>query len=165
MRILKTLAFALGGLVIGQQAQAAEEFLAGIPRNQVLIAENPEGTVTDPSNFNIWVPKPNGTSTGLQQLCMDTLWYIDPDHGLNGQVWDNSLAADKPQYNKDFTEMTVKLRPGLAWSDGTEFTADDVVYTVQTLMADPGGFNDGARMAANVDSISAPDKNTVVFKL
>ena len=165
MQILKWLALGLGGLVLVQHAQAAEDFLAGIPRNQVLIAENPEGTVTDPSNFNVWVSKPNGTSTGLQQLCMDTLWYIDPDQGLNGQVWDNSLAADKPQYNKDFTEMTVKLRPGIMWSDGTEFTADDVVYTVQTLMADPGGFNDGARMAANVDTVSAPDKNTVVFKL
>ena len=32
-------------------------------------------------------------------------------------------------------------------------------------MANPGGFNDGARMAANVESISAPDKYTVVFKL
>ena len=64
-RILKTLGLALGGLVLGQHAQAAEDFLAGIPRNQVLIAENPEGTVTDPSNFNLWVPKPNGTSTGL----------------------------------------------------------------------------------------------------
>ena len=164
-QILKTLALAAGGLALGGQALAAEDFLAGIPRNQVLIAENPEGTVTDPSNFNLWVPKPNGTATGLQQLCTDTLWYIDPDQGLNNQVWDNSLAADKPQYNKDFSEMTVKLRPGLMWSDGVELTADDLVYTVQTLMADPGGFNDGARMAANVDSISAADKYTVVFKL
>ena len=54
MRNLTTLAFAVGGLVLGQHAQAAEDFLAGIPRNQVLIAENPEGTVTDPSNFNVW---------------------------------------------------------------------------------------------------------------
>ena len=165
MRYVRTLALALGGLVLTGHAQAAENFLAGIPRNQVLIAENPEGTVADPSNFNVWVPKPNGTSTGLQQLCMDTLWYIDPDQGLNGQVWDNSLAADKPKYNSDFTEMTVKLRSGIAWSDGVEFTADDVVYTVQTLMADAGGFNDGARMAANVDTVAAPDKTTVVFKL
>ena len=53
-----------GAALMPGAAQAAEDFLAGIPRNQVLIAENPEGTVTDPSNFNVWVPKPNGTSTG-----------------------------------------------------------------------------------------------------
>ncbi len=166
MRKLVTLALAVSSLALVSQAQAAEDFLAGIPRNQTLIAENPEGTVTDPSNFNIWqAGRPNGTSTGLQQLCMDTLWYIDPDHGLNGQVWDNSLAADKPVYNKDFSEMTVKLRQGIYWSDGVEFNADDVVYTVETEIAHPGAFNDGARMEANVASVSAPDKYTVVFKL
>ena len=57
--------------------------------------------------------------------------------GLDG-VWDNSLAADKPIYNADFTEMTVKLRKGIFWSDGVEFTADDVVYTVETQMKTNG---------------------------
>src|SRR5262245_23229126 len=166
MQTLKALTLVLGGLVIGQQAQAAEEFLAGIPRNEVLIAENPEGTVKNASWFNIWTVNQGGWSTGLQQLCLDTLWYIDPDHGLNGQVWDNSLAADKPQYNKDFTEMTVKLRPGIMWSDGVEFSADDVVYSVQTQMADPGGFgNNGPRFVASVDTVSAPDKKTVVVQV
>ena len=82
MRMLKTVALALGVLVLSFQAQAAEDFLAGIPRNEVLIAENPEGTVTNPGNFNLWISRPNGTSTGLQQLAADTLWYIDADHGL-----------------------------------------------------------------------------------
>jgi peptide/nickel transport system substrate-binding protein len=164
MRILKTLAIALGGLALSLQAQAAEDFLAGIPRNQILIAENPEGTIKNPGWFNIWVVNSAGWSTGLQQLGLDTLWYIDPDHGLNGQVWDNSLASDKPQYNKDFTEMTVKLRSGIFWSDGVEFTADDVVYTVETQMKNPSMVW-GAKFNANVDSVTAPDKNTVVFKL
>ena len=69
---------------------------------------------------------PDRQSNGLQQLALDTLWYIDPESGLDG-AWDNSLAAEKPQYNADFTEMTVKLRQGIFWSDGVEFTADDVV--------------------------------------
>ncbi|TPM80439.1 ABC transporter substrate-binding protein [Mesorhizobium sp. B2-3-3] len=164
MRMLKTLACALGGLVVGLPAQAAEDFLPGIPRNEVLIAENPEGTIKNADWFNIWTVNSGGRSTGLQQLCMDTLWYIDPDHGLNGQVWDNSLAAGKPQYNKHFTEMTVKLRPGIMWSDGVEFTAEDVIYTVETQAKNPSMVW-GAQFAANVDSVSAPDKDTVVFKL
>ena len=34
--------------------------------------------------------------------------------------------------------MTVKLRQGIYWSDGVEFTADDVAYTVQTQIDHPG---------------------------
>ena len=104
-----------------------------------------------------------GNSTGLQQLGMDTLWYIDADAGIDG-VWDNSLAAEKPQYNADFTEMTVKLRDGIFWSDGVEFTADDVVYTVETQMKNPSMIW-GPVFAASVDTVTAPDKHTVVFKL
>jgi ABC-type transport system substrate-binding protein len=53
-------------------------------------------------------------------------------------VWGNSLAADKPQYNPDFTEMTAKSRSGIFWSDGVEFTADDVISTVMTQIKNPG---------------------------
>ena len=94
---------------------------------------------------------------------MDTFWYIDPDRGIDG-VWDNSLASDKPIYNADFTEMTVKLRAGIFWSDGVEFTAADVVFTIETHMK-----TDGMRWSApfqiNVAAVAAPDPNTVVFKL
>ncbi len=68
---------------------------------------------------------------------MDALWYIDPDAGIDG-VWDNSLAAEKPIYNEDFSQMTVKLREGIYWSDGVEFTADDLIYTVQVQKDTPG---------------------------
>ena len=34
--------------------------------------------------------------------------------------------------------MTVKLRRGIFWSDGVEFTADDVVYTVETQIKNTG---------------------------
>lgn len=133
MRKLQTLALALGVLTLGVQAYAAEEYLAGIPRNEILIAENPQGRVANPSWFNRWVPNHGGSSTGLQQLALDTLWYIDPDAGIDG-VWENALASEPPIYNDDFTEMTVKLRDGIYWSDGVEFTSDDVVYTVQAQM-------------------------------
>ncbi len=33
--------------------------------------------------------------------------------------------------------MTVKLKEGIYWSDGVEFTADDVKFTVDTQIAHP----------------------------
>lgn len=134
-----------------------------IPRKELLILENPEGTVKNAGWFNIWAINAGSQSNGLQQVALDTLWYIDPERGLDG-VWDNSLAADKPQYNADFTEMTVKLRKGIFWSDGVEFTADDVVSTVTTQIKHPG-MRFSAVLASNVASVEGPDAYTVVFKL
>ena len=163
MRKLIALALAVSGLALVGQARAAEDYLAGIPRNEILIAENPQGRIANPSWFNRWVPNHGGSSTGLQQLALDTLWYIDPDAGING-VWENALASEPPIYNSDFTEMTVKLRSGIYWSDGVEFTADDLVYTVKVQMEHPS-MSWGSAFLGSVDSITAPDKYTVVFKL
>jgi peptide/nickel transport system substrate-binding protein len=163
MRILRTLALAaITALVLGAQA-FAQSGPSDVPRKETLILENPEGTIKNAGWFNIWAVNAGGRSTGLQQLAMDTLWYIDPDHGLDG-AWDNSLASEPPIYNVDFTEMTVKLRPGIFWSDGVEFTADDVLFTVNTHLNNKA-LERSALVQINVDSVSAPDKNTVVFKL
>ena len=161
MRILRILAFILAALSIGQPAYS--QGISNLPREETIIIENPQGTITNATWFNIWVVARGGNSNGLQQLGLDTLWYIDPDAGIDG-VWDNSLAAEKPQYNADFTEMTVKLREGIYWSDGVEFTADDVVYTVETQIKNPSMIW-GPVFGASVDSVTAPDRNTVVFKL
>jgi peptide/nickel transport system substrate-binding protein len=161
MRIMRALALIAGAWLMGQSALA--QSISNLPREETIIIENPQGTITNPSWFNIWMVARGGNSTGLQQLGMDTLWYIDADAGIDG-VWDNSLAADKPQYNADFTEMTVNLRDGINWSDGVEFTADDVVYTVETQIKNPSMIW-GPVFAASVDKVTAPDKRTVVFKL
>ena len=142
---------------------SAPALLSNLPREQTIIIENPEGTVRNPSWFNIWAVNAGGRANGLQQLAMDTFWYIDPDYGLEG-AWDNSLAAEKPIYNGDFTQMTVRLREGIYWSDGVEFTAADVVYTVNTHLQTPGLFW-APQIQLNVDSISAPDRYTAVFDL
>ena len=104
---------------------AAQNTISNLPRKETLIVENPEGTIKNAGWFNIWSINAGGQSTGLHQLGMDTFWYIDPQKGIDG-VWDNSLASEKPIYNADFTEMTVKLRKGIFWSDGVEFSAADV---------------------------------------
>src|SRR5262249_38334470 len=85
-------------LAFARAPAAAQGIPSNIPRNETLILENPEGTVKNAGWFNIWAVNAGGQSTGLQQLALDTLWYIDPEHGIGG-VWMNSLAAEKPIYN------------------------------------------------------------------
>jgi peptide/nickel transport system substrate-binding protein len=161
MRILRSLTFFTIALLAASPVLA--QGAADVPRNETLIVENPEGTIKNAGWFNIWATNAGGQSTGLHQLTMDTFWYIDPDHGLDG-VWDNSLASEPPIYNEDFTEMTVKLRPGIFWSDGVEFTSDDVVFTTNTHL-NTNGLVRSAQHQLNVESIEAPDKYTVIYKL
>ncbi|MDR0908837.1 MAG: ABC transporter substrate-binding protein [Spirochaetaceae bacterium] len=117
-------------------ASAGSEMIAGanVPRNQTIILENPGQNTNPPDYFNRWSGWDDTYQGGLQQLALDTLWYIDPDAGVKG-VWENALASEDPIYNADFTEMTVKLRSGIYWSDGVQFTADDLIYTVEAQMA------------------------------
>ena len=153
----------LGLLPNAVLAAQGEEVAPGVPRNQCLILENPTGTVLPADDFNRWRSGSNTYSTGFQQLALDALWYIDPDAGVDG-VWDNALAAEKPIYNEDYTQMTVKLREGLYWSDGVEFTGDDLFYTVDVQMKTPG-FNSTGLFNGNIDHMEQPDPYTVVFFL
>lgn len=162
MKYLKALALAAAALLVCTSAYG-QGMINDLPRNETLIVQNPEGTVKNAGWFNVWAPNAGGVADGLQQGAVDTFWYIDPEHGIDG-VWDNSLAADKPIYNADFTEMTVKLRPGIYWSDGVEFTADDAVFTAELHMK-TNGLRWSAPYQLNVESVSAPDKYTVVYKL
>ncbi|MFF2051776.1 ABC transporter substrate-binding protein [Leifsonia sp. NPDC058194] len=67
----------------------------------------------------------------------------------------------------DFTspnEYTVKLKKGLKFANGHDLTSSDVKFTFerQLKINDPNG---PASLLANLDSVSAPDATTVVFKL
>lgn len=41
--------------------------------------------------------------------------------------------ASSYTYNTDWTELTIHLRPGVTWSDGVPFGADDVAFTLNVL--------------------------------
>ncbi|ADI13298.1 ABC transporter substrate-binding protein [Truepera radiovictrix] len=169
MAKLKACLLAISLVVACQIALAQDEEpeappLQELPREQTLILQNPEGTIRNPGWFNLWVSGAGGgLSTGLQQLMMDTFWYIDPNQGIDGPNY-NSLATGPAEYNDDYTEMTVRLREGVYWSDGVEFTADDVVYTVETQMNTPGMGWSGA-FSQQVERVEALDDYTVRFTL
>jgi peptide/nickel transport system substrate-binding protein len=86
--------------------------------------------------------------------------------GKDGQPVPNGLAAEIPtvangEIAKDFTSVTWKLRPGIRWSDGTSFSADDVAFTFQ-YQCDPLTGASTFDRCDGVQSVVARDANTVV---
>jgi peptide/nickel transport system substrate-binding protein len=143
-------------------APAAEEATAGLgnlPRNETLIADILTGRVGSPTNFNEWVGW-KWRDRGMQNLANEPLWSVD---FATGEIIPG-LAAGDPDYNDDFTAVTIPLREGVLWSDGEPFTAEDVVFTVETLIAHEG-FNANSFFVENVKSVSAVDDTTVAFEL
>jgi len=63
------LAIGLGSLQVVQ----AQGIPQNIPRQELLILENPEGTIKNAGWFNIWAINAGSQSNGLQQAAMDTL--------------------------------------------------------------------------------------------
>ncbi len=142
------------------QPRAAAPMVQGIlPREQTLIVGQLTGRVGTPSNFNEWVGW-KWRDRGMQNLANEPLWSVDFS---TGEIIPG-LASGDPIYNDDFTRVEIPLRQGVAWDDGTPFTAADVVFTVETLIAFEG-FNAHNFFADNVASVSAPDDYTVVFEL
>ncbi len=132
----------------------------GIPRHETIIVNILTGRIGSPDNFNVWAATWRSPDRGIQQLMLEPLWISDP---ATGKII-NALAKDRPTYNKDFTKMVVKLREGCYWSDGVEFTADDVIFTVELAMKNPDmGYN--AVFNAYVKKVSKTDKYTVLFEL
>ena len=131
----------------------------GFPRNETLYVTMLTGRVGTPSNFNEWVGW-RSRDRGMQNLANEPLWSVD---FATGQII-NGLASGDPVYNEDFTKITIPLRQGVAWADGVPFSADDVVFTIETILAEPGRSSHGAFSAA-IDKVYKTNDYEVVIEL
>jgi peptide/nickel transport system substrate-binding protein len=131
-----------------------------VPREELFVADQIY-RYPDSGNYNMW----SGAQTPHRHaLMMETLWYRDAETGerLMG------AAVSGPEYNADFTEMSVALRDNIFWSDGVQFSADDLVYTVQTINDTEGLIGSGgwkAQLNQYLDSMVKVDDYNVTFKL
>jgi peptide/nickel transport system substrate-binding protein len=74
------------------------------------------------------------------------------------------LASGPEKFNADYTEITVPIRQGVTWSDGQPFGAEDVAFSVNYVKGN-AALAYGAAMETWVKECTAPDPQTVVFKL
>ena len=119
----------------------------------------PGGTLTistfgsGPKTFNPWAVS-DVESGGIALLMFERLVDID---AWTGKIYPR--LAKSIEVSKDNLEYTIKLRKGLKWSDGKPITADDVVFTFGTIVAN--GFGN----QSNRDVLSVYDKYPVITKV
>jgi peptide/nickel transport system substrate-binding protein len=117
----------------------------------VTIAPSPYGPFT--RNFNPFLP--NSDRVGTLGMIYETLLSVNR---LSGKA--SPWLASTYQWNNDATSITFNLRSDVKWTDTTDFTSADVLFTLNLLHQYPA--LDGGGLWKAISDISAPDAHTVV---
>ncbi|GMA49961.1 peptide-binding protein [Alicyclobacillus contaminans] len=103
------------------------------------------------------------TASGdIQQLLYANVYDVDRKGNLVAEPW--SLADGPLKISPDGLTYTVKLKPNAKWSDGQPVTADDLVWTINTIL-NPAT---GSVLLSNFDhvkSVKKIDEHTVQIQL
>jgi peptide/nickel transport system substrate-binding protein len=146
------LLFSLALAACGSTSNNAKR--TGPPQPLVIVA-NTGGDLVQ--NFN---PFLNGSVNSYGQFgpIYETLMFFNRADGTS-KGW----LADSATYSSDATQITFKLHPGIKWTDGQPFTANDVVFTLNVMKQYDAA--DYLGITSSIDSVSSPDPQTVVVKL
>ena len=127
------LALFCGVVLIACGGEQATDGLRQVPRNRTLIVDCAEnntcgGQIQDYNTFNPFVP--GGISRIGYQFLYEPLYFFN---GYKADAEPLPWIATGHQFNADYTEVVVDIRPGVEWSDGQPWTAHDFVFTVNML--------------------------------
>ncbi len=115
------------------------------------------GIDQDIDNYNPFTNQQNAFVRVINFNCYEALFHYDEDMKL---VYDLATSYDKV----DDTTYVFKLREGVKFHNGEAFTADDVIYTINTINDEKTGAWRNSQYA-NVEKMTATDKYTLEIKL
>ena len=141
---------------------AAAQDLRQVPRNRTLVTQGWDfyNQVQAPGNLSPY----NGVLLNQRQVLhytvQEALFYTN--HMTNQVIpW----QAEAMKVSADFRDVTVTLRPGVRWADGKPFTAEDVVFTFDTLKANAPEMALSGAIREWVESAIATDARTIQIRL
>lgn len=88
-------------------------------------------------------------------LIIEPLARYDQDGTLTPYLAEAIPTVENGGVSEDLLSITWQLKSGIKWSDGSDFTADDVVFTAEYCMDPAGGCQQLAKFddVANVEAI------------
>ena len=146
------------GLLSVAEAVAAGQ-IKDVPRNRTLVTVR-GGTEGKHTEYNLWSPYVIGSNPQLGgNIIYEPLAFYSAfaDKTI---MW----LAESYKYSPDFKELTVKTRPGITWSDGKPFSAEDVAYSLNTLNELGGKVKWGKDVQEVLESAAVVDPNTTLLK-
>jgi peptide/nickel transport system substrate-binding protein len=93
----------------------------------------------------------SGTDSTIQQICGEALMGIDP----TGKGQPTAKLAIAWQYNSDYTTLTLTLRKGVKFHDGTNFDADAAKFNLDLFRTGHSQFSGFLRTVSSVDVIDS----------
>ncbi len=98
--------------------------------------------------------------THASSMILEPLAKYDENGGMVAALAEEIPTVENGGVAADLKSITWKLKKGVVWSDGSPFTAADVVFSGEYCMDPSGGCNSLANFN-DVESITAVDDNTV----
>lgn len=99
------------------------------PAGQVIIGFSQEPTKFNPHMLHIEVDE------GVHWNVFDPLFGVSPDGTFYPALASEVPTVENGGISEDGLKWRVKLREGVTWHDGTPFTAEDVKYTLDLIVA------------------------------
>ncbi|WP_425837232.1 ABC transporter substrate-binding protein [Microbacterium sp. PA5] len=100
-----------------------------------LTIAKPDGAITTESN-NPYLGDSSASKYGYGKVIFESLALVNPTGDLGTTPW----LAEEVTWNEDFTQLTAKARSGVKWSDGEDFTAEDIAFSFNQVL--DGKLND-----------------------
>lgn len=155
-------ALMLGTALTSIAPEVGAQELRQVPRNRTLITQGWDlyNQVPSPANLSPYNGVLLHQRNVLHYTVNEPLFFTN--HVTNELIpW----QAEKLETSADFRDVTITLRSGVKWSDGKPFTAEDVVFTFDTLKANAPAMVMSGAIKEWVESATAVDARTVKIRL